>query len=401
MSGPCWRPVPRRVESEAAVRALEVAVALTDYWLGRHPAEGLDWLRRLQAAAPPLSALRAQAALSGAHLAYWLTDFAVGREMGEEARARFAAIGDPLGEGRALRRLGAIAAATDDVDAAREYLEASLARLDEAGVEREIGTTLLHLGSLLADQGLSDAARPLLARALAIAVTSGDPLARGHALAALNLADWKGGDLDAAMREGEEALAIFARARPSADRGDGQLPAGRGGPRPRSAQAPGASPRQAIAAGEASRAPARRWPSGTSTSRGSTSTTGDTAAAAAHLHEALLALDPVADRWVLADGARGRRRGWPAGGRRRGRAPARRGGGHPRARSTSRSPRPRRPMSTRRGPSGRPRSRAQRMRPPSARGGSAPRPPSPMRSASPAAWPARRPAPTPLRRARA
>ncbi len=34
-----------------------------------------------------------------------------------------------------------------------------------------------------------------LARALAIAVASGDPLARGHALAALNLTDWKGGHL--------------------------------------------------------------------------------------------------------------------------------------------------------------------------------------------------------------
>ena len=159
--------------------------------------------------APPLSALRAQAALSGAHLAYWLTDFAVGREMGEEARARFAAIGDPLGEGRALRRLGAIAAATDDVDAAREYLEASLGRLDEAGVEREIGTTLAPSGLAPGRPGPMEAARPLLARALAIAVASGDPLARGHALAALNLADWKGGDLDAAMGEGEEALAIF------------------------------------------------------------------------------------------------------------------------------------------------------------------------------------------------
>ncbi len=289
------------LEAEAAVHALEVTVALTDYWLGRHPAEGLEWLRRLQAAAPPLSALRAQAALSGAHLAYWLTDFAVGREMGDEARARFAAIGDPLGEGRALRRLGAIAAATDDVDEARGYLEGSLARFDEAGVEREIGTTLLHLGSLLADQGLSDAARPLLARALAIAVASGDPLARAHALAALNLADWKGGDLAAAMHEGEEALAIFEDLghRPTEGTVSYRLAAvARGLGRPRAARRYAL---QAIAAGEVA----------------STRTTvalghinlarldldaADTASAAAHLGEALLALDPVADRWVLADG---------------------------------------------------------------------------------------------------
>jgi predicted ATPase/DNA-binding SARP family transcriptional activator len=288
------------LESEAAVHALEVAVAMTEYWLGRHPAEGLEWLRRLQAAAPPLSALRAQAALSGAHLAYWLTDFALGREMGEEARARFAAIGDPLGEGRALRRLGAMAAATDDVDGARDYLEASLARLDEAGVEREIGTTLLHLGSLLADQGLSDAARPLLARALAIAVTSGDPLARGHALAALNLTDWKGGHLEMAMAEGEEALTIFAELghRPTEGSVSYRLAAvARGLGRRKAARR---FAHQAIVAGDAS----------------STRTTvalghinlarldlddGDTAAAAGHLHEALQALDAVEDRWVLVD----------------------------------------------------------------------------------------------------
>ncbi len=288
-------------DAEPAERALEMAVAMTDYWLGRHPAEGLDWLRRLEAAAAPTSALHAQAALSGAHLAYWLTDFAVGRDMGTEARARFATIGDPLGEGRALRRLGAIAAATDDVDDAREFLEASLVRLDEAGVEREIGTTLVHLGSLLADQSPRDEAQPLLQRALAIAVASGDPLARGHALAGLTLAHWKAGDLAAAMQAGEEALTVFQQLghRPTEGTVSYRLAAvARGLGRPRAARRYAL---QAIEAGEL----------------GSTRTTvafghinlarldldaGDTASAAAHLSEALLAVDPVTDRWVLADG---------------------------------------------------------------------------------------------------
>lgn len=288
-------------ESASSTRALELAVALTDYWLGRHPAEGLDWLRRLEAAAPPLSSLHAQAALSGAHLAYWLTDFEVGREMGAEAQAGFAAIGDPLGEGRALRRLGAIAAATDDVEEARTFLEASLARLDEAGVEREIGTTLVHLGSLLADQGRRDEAQPLLERALAIAPATGDPLAHGHALAALTLAHWKGGDLRAAMDAGVEALTVFRRLghRPTEGTVSYRLAAvARGLGRPRAARRYAS---QAIDAGEA----------------GSTRTTvafghinlarldldtADTSGAATHLTEALLALDPGTDRWVLADG---------------------------------------------------------------------------------------------------
>lgn len=284
-----------------AQRALQLVVAMNDYWLGRHPAEGLDWLRRLDAAAASNSPLHAAAALSGAHLAYWLTDFAVGREMGAEARDRFAAAGDRLGEGRALRRLGAIAAATDDVGEARAFLESSLARLDEAGVERDIGTTLLHLGSLLADQGRRDEARPLLERALAIGVASGDPLARGHALAALNLAHWKGGDLRAAAETGETALGLFRELghRPTEGTVSYRLGAvARGLGRPRAARRYAA---HAIAAGEAS----------------STRTTvalghilvarldldqGDAADAAAHLAEALALLDPVADRWVVADG---------------------------------------------------------------------------------------------------
>jgi len=289
------------LESAQAARALGVAVAMTDYWLGRHPAEGLEWLRRLRDAAPPLTALHAAAALSGGHLAYWLTDFAAGRDLVEEARVQFAAIGDPLGEGRALRRLGAIAAATDDVEAARQFLEASLIRLDEAGVEREIGTTLLHLGSLLADQELPRAARLPLERALAIAIASGDPLAHGHALAALTLAHWKGGDLRAALRAGEEALALFRQLghRPTEGTVSYRLAAvTRGLGRPRAARRYAL---QAIAAGE----------------HASTRTTvafghinlarldldaGEAASAAAHLTDAFLSLDPVADRWVLVDG---------------------------------------------------------------------------------------------------
>ncbi len=292
------------IPSAISTDALELVVGLTDYWLGRHPAEGLDWLVRLREAAGPASALRAQAALSGAHLAYWQTDFSAGRAMAEEARAGYAALGDALGEGRALRRLGAMAAATDDFATARRAHEASLERLEAAGSEREIGTTLLHLGSLLADQGLSDAARSLLARALTIAVASGDPLARGHALAALNLADWKGGELTAALREGEEALAIFRQLhhRPTEGTTAYRLAAiSRGLGRPAVARR---YARQAIAAGELA----------------STRTTvafghinlarldldeGATESAAAHLVEALEAIDPVADRWVLVDALEG------------------------------------------------------------------------------------------------
>ena len=197
------------LDPAGATFALETAVALSDYWLARHPAEGLEWLGRAIDAAVPGPALRAEAQLRRGHLAYWLTDFGAGTANVREAQALFAQLGDSVGEGRALRRLGAIAAATDDLVAARAFLESSLARLDEAGIETETGTTLLHLGSLLADMGASDGALTALQRALSIAGSGTDPLAKAHALSALTLAYWKAGNLPAAMESGAEALSLF------------------------------------------------------------------------------------------------------------------------------------------------------------------------------------------------
>ena len=285
-------------------RGLEVAVGLTDYWLGRHPAEGLDWLGRLiDAAGPtpaPTPALRAAALLGRAHLAYWVTDFALGARVAEEAQALFASLGDTLGEGRALRRRGAIAAATDDLSAARGFLGASLSRLDEAGIEREAGTTLLHLGSLLADEGEVDAGRRALERALAIAVDTGDPLAHGLVLAALNLAHWKAGDLEAAMQTGNEALLTFRELghRPTEGTVAYRLAAvSRGLDHPRAARR---YAQLAIDAGELSR-------TRTTVSLGHVNLArldldaGDYPVAASHLARALELVDPGADRWVLVE----------------------------------------------------------------------------------------------------
>ncbi len=292
------------LDPAGVVRGLEIAVGLTDYWLGRHPAEGLDWLGRLITAAGPSPAptptLRAAALLGRAHLAYWVTDFALGARVVEEAQALFASVDDPLGEGRALRRRGAIAAATDDLAAARRFLETSLARLERAGVERETGTTLLHLGSLLADEGVVDAARPVLERALAIAVETGDPLANGHVLAALTLAHWKAGDLEAAMQTGNEALLIFRELghRPTEGTVAYRLAAvARGLEHPRAAR------RYAQLAIDAGALSSTR----TTVALGQVNLArldldaGDHAVAASHLVRALEMVDPGADRWVLVE----------------------------------------------------------------------------------------------------
>ena len=296
------RLTERPVDPGRLAQGLETAVGLTDYWLGRHAAEGLGWIGRLLAAAgsvEPLDPrLQAAALLAQGHLAYWLTDFALGAAAVEQAEALFAELGDPLGEGRALRRRGAIAAATDDLPAARRYLEAALARFEAAGVENEIGTTLLHLGSLLADEGVVDAARPALERAHRIAVATGDPLANGLVLGALNLAYWKAGDLEAAMQAGNEALLIFRELghRPTEGTVAYRLAAvARGLHRPRAARryadlavAAGeqASTRTTIALGHVNLARLDLDAS-------------DPASAAGHLVQALELVDPVADRWVL------------------------------------------------------------------------------------------------------
>ncbi len=287
-------------DRNVAPRALRVAVALTDYWLGRHPAEGIEQIGRLLESGEPAKPQLAEALLSMGHLAYWVTDFVQGAAFVERAGALFAEVGDPLGEGRALRRRGAIAAATDDVPAARAHLEASLERLEEAGVEREIGTTLLHLGSLLADEGSAGAARQKLERALAIAQASSDPLAKGHVLGALNLAHWKGGDLDAALTTGNEALLIFRELghRPSEGTVAYRLAAvARGLGRPRAARR---YAELAIEAGEQST-------TRTTIALGLINLArldldaGEGERAGSQLAKALGLLDPEADRWVLVE----------------------------------------------------------------------------------------------------
>ena len=280
---------------------LAAAVSLTDYWLGRHPAEGLRVIGRLlEASGSSDLHLRATALLAQGHLAYWVTDFGLGARVEAEAQALFAALGDPLGEGRALRRMGAIATATDDLPVARLYLEASLDRFEAADVEGEIGTTLVHLGSLLAEEGLVDAARPALERARRIAVATGDPLANGHVLAALTLTHWKAGDLDEAMAAGNEALLIFRELghRPTEGTVATRLAAvARGLGRPRAARR---YAELAVAAGEQSS-------TRTTTALGHLNLArldldiGDPSAAASHLARSLELVDPDADRWVLVE----------------------------------------------------------------------------------------------------
>jgi predicted ATPase/DNA-binding SARP family transcriptional activator len=197
------------IDGGDSVAALRVATDLGDYWLARRPGEGMAWLQRLLAVADVSGVDRARVLLQMGHLSYWLTEFDLGARLLGEARDLLADAGEPVLLGRVLRRMGAIAAARDDVANARELLEQSVAVLRDAGDEPEEAVSLLHLGSLLSDESRTAEALPLLVRARDALRAAGDPLQEGHALAALNLAWWKAGDLVAALGAGERALERF------------------------------------------------------------------------------------------------------------------------------------------------------------------------------------------------
>ena len=159
---------------------------------------------------------------------------------------------------------------------------------------------MLHLGSLLADEGQVVAARLVLEPAYQIAVATGDPLARGHVLAALTLAHWKAGSLDAATQSGNEALLIFRELsnRPSEGNVAYRLAAvARGLGRPRVARR---YAELAVASGDQS---------GTRTTiaLGHVNLArldmdrGNESAAARNLLHAFEVINPESDRWVLVE----------------------------------------------------------------------------------------------------
>lgn len=150
-----------------------------------------------------------------AHLAYWITDFQLGKRLVAHALSEY--------DGSAMRSAPA-ARCADSARSPRLLTTSPPARTSSsrcpgsvAGSEPDIGTTLLHLGSLLADESLVVESGPMLHRALAIAQRGADPLAEGHALAALTLSLWRAGDLDEAARRREaRALGVqLARHRPT------------------------------------------------------------------------------------------------------------------------------------------------------------------------------------------
>jgi predicted ATPase len=287
------------LEGDAAT-ALRVATGLADYWLARRPSEGMAWLQRLLAAAPPAGAARAEVLLQMGHLAYWLTEFDLGTALLTEARDLLAGTDNVVLLGRVLRRMGAIAAASDEVARARDLLEQSAAVLASGDNEVEEAMSLLHLGVLLADESRTDEALPVLVKARDALRAAGDPLQEGHALSALNVVWWKSGDLVAALGAGERALEQF---RALGHRPSEGVVAYRLASITRSLGDVGASRHYVAIARDAGRQSGTR----TTTALAEIASArlnldaGDVGRAAREIAESLEALDIVTDRWVLVE----------------------------------------------------------------------------------------------------
>jgi predicted ATPase/class 3 adenylate cyclase len=128
--------------------ALQMAAALTQYWLARsHTKEGRGYLEELLASATQnmSSASRAAGLEAVAEIAGWQGDYATMRPLTEQALARYRELGDARGMANQLGTLGYGAIMTDP-QAALELFGESIEAYRQAGSPPMIGGSLVGLG---------------------------------------------------------------------------------------------------------------------------------------------------------------------------------------------------------------------------------------------------------------
>ena len=142
---------------------------MTDSWLAHAlPARELALAEKLNKDAPRCDALIALADL------YLETESFRAQEPAQRAIAIAQALGDPVREGHALRRLGQEARYRYDYPQSRSALEAAAARFREAGLIGEAAVCLHFLSLTLGEQGEHSAALEAAEEALALSRTAGD-----------------------------------------------------------------------------------------------------------------------------------------------------------------------------------------------------------------------------------
>jgi predicted ATPase/DNA-binding SARP family transcriptional activator/tetratricopeptide (TPR) repeat protein len=229
-------PIGNR-KSEIAEVGLQLAGALTDFWLVRgHLSEGRAWCDAALAAegAAGRTKVRAKALRGAGDLATIQSDhgaartlyeesLAIYRELGdkreigfslyslgnfEESLSLFREIGDRHGIAYLLKRLGDLAREQGDYGAARTLYEEGLSLFREIRDRRGIAHSLGGLGNVAHDQGDYGAARALYEESLAICRELGDKQGIAYLLLGLGDMAHDQGDYGAARALYEESLAI-------------------------------------------------------------------------------------------------------------------------------------------------------------------------------------------------
>ncbi len=199
--------------------ALELAVALEQFWVLNDPAEGVHWFERAgletSAAEVATPAIRAQALRSMGSSVSIAGDPARAERLWEESLAIFEELGDDHGRAVLLHRLGISAMIRGDPVRARELVESSHAihaRNDDWwqrtwGHAQTTGT----LGAIGRDAGDESLALELLGESAALAEAAGVVWWQGGVLAELSAQALRAGRIDDAEQNARKSLAIAAR----------------------------------------------------------------------------------------------------------------------------------------------------------------------------------------------
>ncbi len=165
------------IEQNQSGLALELAVALWEYWTTRgSPNEGRYWLTRVLAVKPPArTPKRIHALLELGALALYQPDIQQAQPFFQEAAALAREFDDRHALGKALGWLGEIAQFQGNYELARTLYLEGLALHHEIGdsAGNETGWALHHLGSLALEQGALEEAERFFTESLNLFQTGG------------------------------------------------------------------------------------------------------------------------------------------------------------------------------------------------------------------------------------
>ena len=202
-------------ETGDKVMLLRMTSSLWHFWEIRgYFSEGRSWLQRALRLNPDgPAALRAHALRGAGILAYQQGDYAQATKMHEESLALFYELGDKLGIGREIEKLGEIAWNQGNYAKAVELHLKSLAIRYEVEDKEGIAGSLGHLGSIARDRGRYRHARALLEESLEASRELGDKTFTAFSLNNLAMVAHLQCDYAQATSLFEEAISLFRQLR--------------------------------------------------------------------------------------------------------------------------------------------------------------------------------------------